>query len=309
MMAKAYLSKGHKSKEIAYLVMNKIASNDALIRMNAAGLDIAVNTIHARAFKELDVQLWNGVKLLSDEGLDTEISKLCKDDVEKFTKGLKYGKTKTRRLICYYIRRTLCNFLRSSHNQKDGLDPKTFGACYYRAVLYHQHGPLPKEKAEVPGFYLCQAKKVWLRLLSHSGTLEPNFYTFESLIKLAQLKKTRIPCTALMVDESQDLTACQHEWLYTQASDYHCDTSFVGDPAQCLYRFLGAKVVLTNLPSSTPFSISLPLSPLTSLNPPPSPHPSARVDSEHARAMPGPHSRRSSPHCLLPLRLCHGLSG
>eukprot|EP00122_Pirum_gemmata_P003464 Pgem_evm1s3133 len=45
----------------------------------------------------------------------------------------------------------------------------------------------------------------------------PNFnvvaVTFDALVKIAQLDECAINCSALLVDESQDMNLCQLSWL------------------------------------------------------------------------------------------------
>jgi hypothetical protein len=61
------------------------------------------------------------------------------------------------------------------------------------------------------------------------------------VLKQAQLGVARIVgASALLVDESQDLNAAQVSWLSAQAL-YGLDVFFVGDAAQTIYSFRGAK--------------------------------------------------------------------
>lgn len=59
-------------------------------------------------------------------------------------------------------------------------------------------------------------------------------------MKKAQLKQLRIPCSVLLVDECQDLDGCQVAWLEGQ-KQFGTHIFFVGDSAQCIYGFRGAK--------------------------------------------------------------------
>jgi superfamily I DNA/RNA helicase len=64
--------------------------------------------------------------------------------------------------------------------------------------------------------------------------------TFDYVIKLAQIQNCRIPCNVLLVDESQDLNACQAAWI-VQHKVYGTKIIIVGDAAQCIFSFRGAK--------------------------------------------------------------------
>jgi hypothetical protein len=59
-------------------------------------------------------------------------------------------------------------------------------------------------------------------------------------MKKAQLKNLRIPCSVLLVDECQDLDACQVSFIARQ-KDFGTQIFFVGDAAQSIYSFRGAK--------------------------------------------------------------------
>jgi len=66
------------------------------------------------------------------------------------------------------------------------------------------------------------------------------YRTFDIDIKMAQLKRLRIPCSVLLVDECQDLDECQVDWIESQ-KHYGTHIFFVGDSAQCIYGFRMAK--------------------------------------------------------------------
>jgi hypothetical protein len=67
-----------------------------------------------------------------------------------------------------------------------------------------------------------------------------NVGTFDSVLYFAQLNRLQIVSTALLVDESQDLTACQIDW-FSQQQDHGTQLFFVGDAAQSIYSFRGAR--------------------------------------------------------------------
>ena len=64
--------------------------------------------------------------------------------------------------------------------------------------------------------------------------------TFDTEMKRAQLNGVRIPGSVLLVDECQDLDACQVDFIAKQLQ-YGTAIFFVGDAAQTLYSFRGAK--------------------------------------------------------------------
>ena len=65
--------------------------------------------------------------------------------------------------------------------------------------------------------------------------------SFDVVMKMAQLSFKMIPCSALMVDESQDLTECQISFICNQSAIYYTPVYIVGDAVQSIYGFRGAK--------------------------------------------------------------------
>lgn len=70
--------------------------------------------------------------------------------------------------------------------------------------------------------------------------LKNNVRTFDIDMKKAQLRQLRIPSSVLLVDESQDMDECQVAWIAAQ-KQFGTHIFFVGDSAQCIYGFRGAK--------------------------------------------------------------------
>jgi len=76
--------------------------------------------------------------------------------------------------------------------------------------------------------------KIWDKVITDG------IRTFDIDMKKAQLKRLLIPCSILLVDECQDLDECQVDWLHSQ-SKHGTHIYFVGDAAQAIYSFRGAK--------------------------------------------------------------------
>ena len=142
-------------------------------------------------------------------------------------------------VVQFYIRKTLEQFTRSLHDEATGLNPTTFGTTYYPAQLWHTRkqtrgSDAPEGVPRAHGtFYVDQARLVWTTDMNDphkvragpttgfKGSSRPpvnpvndapraqNIRTFGSIIKRCQLRRLKIDCTALLVDESQDLNACQ----------------------------------------------------------------------------------------------------
>mmetsp|Transcript_12964 Transcript_12964/g.23839 ORF Transcript_12964/g.23839 Transcript_12964/m.23839 type:complete len:633 (+) Transcript_12964:102-2000(+) len=87
-------------------------------------------------------------------------------------------------------------------------------------------------------FYANTCVKIW------TYVVENQIRTFDIDLKKAQLQKLRIPCSVLLVDECQDLDECQVDWIEGQ-KQFGTHIFFVGDSAQCIFGFRGAKSLFT----------------------------------------------------------------
>ena len=83
-------------------------------------------------------------------------------------------------------------------------------------------------------FFADLCVEIWEHAVQH------NLRTFDIEIKKAQLKGLRISSSVLWVDESQDMDQCQVDWI-NQQKQFGTHIYFVGDMAQCIYGFRGAK--------------------------------------------------------------------
>ena len=118
-------------------------------------------------------------------------------------------------------------------------------------------------------FYADQAYEIWKYLR------QKNIITYDILVKRVQLMDVVIPCTVLLVDECQDMDGCQVEWMKNQAKfGKFCflfanlfnlifvfkifaiigtHVFFVGDAAQTIYSFRGARVSFFSSSNSRKF--------------------------------------------------------
>ena len=87
----------------------------------------------------------------------------------------------------------------------------------------------------VYSFYADMACAVWNFVESQ------DLRSHDIEMKRAQLNKRRIRGSILLVDESQDLDGAQIDWVKNQAEAYGTHVYFVGDAAQTIYSFRGAK--------------------------------------------------------------------
>lgn len=98
-------------------------------------------------------------------------------------------------------------------------------------------------------FFANLCVEIWAFVLNN------NVRTFDIDMKKAQLRQLRIPSSVLLVDESQDMDECQVAWIASQ-KQFGTHIFFVGDSAQCIYGFRGAKSSYVII--STVLTLSLP---------------------------------------------------
>ncbi|KAL7546573.1 hypothetical protein ACHAWF_009905 [Thalassiosira exigua] len=131
-----------------------------------------------------------------------------------------------------------CKSERSVEEQKDG--PRRH---YYPVTFeFKEGGPAAKlgfpsshySKPSTYSFFADTVAEIW------DYVLRQGIHTFDTIIKRAQLMMLRIPCTVLLVDESQDLDKCQATWIAAQ-KEFGTHIFFVGDSAQCIFQFRQAK--------------------------------------------------------------------
>jgi hypothetical protein len=256
-------SKGHSQG--SYLVFGKAAQLDAekRIRGGEAAVqlpsDLRVTTVDACALACVqhsrrgadDAPPPEALEPLDDGAIMKAARTVCGDAITEFLKDVAGSQKLIRRCerqVAVFIQKTLTGFLQSARDP-DGADggfspTATYpGRAYYPAQQWHERNPDYRGFAAPEGvpkkwyrgkWYLDQARLLWERMVAFE------IVTFSSIMKLAQLGKLEIPGTFLLVDEAQDLNECQVDLLLQQhARDVH--VFFVGDAAQSIYSFRGAK--------------------------------------------------------------------
>lgn len=172
-----------------------------------------------------------------------------REDLDEFLKvpGQTDETLQRRRDICaFWVYRTYQRWVQSQ-KAEDALNPGDVDAEGIQKMTYHKcktdyylsHFDKNEDGRRLPGtfpgtFYADTALKVWRRCAGE----EHRFFTFECATKYLQLKRHRFDVDCMLVDEVQDLSACQTDlFIETQSQ---ADVFAVGDVAQCLYGWRGA---------------------------------------------------------------------
>lgn len=205
-------------------------------------------------------------KLFDDQRFEKYVEENCKNEINSFLSvALENIKTNARfqekdkmfmidrayKQALLYIRKTLDQFCRSAMSLPQLQDSSCRQRHYYPAKKFHSDREDTVKEANEPngenygfptqyykmkvGTYADIAYKVWQKLA------EDNVRTYNTEMKQAQLLKLRIPGTIVLCDESQDMDECQMNWIEAQARNYNTHVYFVGDAAQTIYSFRGAK--------------------------------------------------------------------
>ena len=245
--ARALIDKGHE--HILYLTFSRNAAQDAQNRFNSKSVE--TRTLHSAAFKNVGIDM-NKKSLLGDHELEKFIKQRFSDEIDRFMCLLPQNemlRRKTAQKVAFFIRKTLQTFLQSKYSLDEWIPDNKWSmaargwSIYFPAKKYHntcykQFGI--RFGCNYDAFYAARVKELYKLLSDPSEKVT----TYDTVMKQAQLSKVHLPYTAVLVDESQDLNACQIDWITLQRSLYGSHIFLVGDPAQSIYSFRGAKSVL-----------------------------------------------------------------
>jgi hypothetical protein len=123
---------------------------------------------------------------------------------------------------------------------------------YFPAKLWHsgQSGEVPLGLPRCERFYIECAYAIWKLFAAgecchiggkrhHACAVLGDLRTHDSIMKHVQLRQLLMHGTVMLIDESQDLGACQFNWLMQHNN--HMAIFIVGDEVQRIYSFRGAK--------------------------------------------------------------------
>ena len=163
----------------------------------------------------------------------------------KIEKSIAIRKEHAQTQVVFFVFKTLTQFCRKSvslefFKNARQLKYNEYKRNYYPAVLFHnEEGNGPKAGfssayySQRVGFYADIASELWDDL-GHD-------LTYDLEMKQAQLMELAVHGKIILVDECQDLDECQTCFLTSQVSLHNRQVFFVGDMAQTIYSFRGAK--------------------------------------------------------------------
>ena len=259
--------------KITYLTFTKAAALDGTRRLSAAlgnaGLlgkvTIDARTLHSCAFNQLvkyqstkdpDADITN--KIWSEKKVKKWIAQTLNDEIEQFLgpcrtnieswQNLRASQKasifrRARDRVEFFIFKTLKQFCTRSISFQQFQDSNCFDRNYYPAKKFHSSSNKVAEKlgfdarlyANKTSWYADQACKLCRMIVKE------DIRTFDFVMKRAQLLALEIPGTILLIDESQDMDGCQVNWVAETQVKFSKQVYVVGDAAQTIYGFRGAK--------------------------------------------------------------------
>jgi superfamily I DNA/RNA helicase len=258
--------KGHK--HITYLTFTKAAAGDGKQRLQRAlshaGLSsnvvVDARTLHSCAHRALVPPVGQHLPdsetqqpILEEKEVKSWIVKESQGRIDEFLQDCfleidcrrsdrskkEEAKERAREQVEFFLFKTLKQFCQQdTSRERFGVRVNNRSRDYYKARLFHEETQLGFEKAIYSrklSFYANQACRLW------DLVVKDNIVSQDFQMKRAQLLGLRIPGTLLLVDESQDMDGCQVSWSAKQQVVLGTHVYVVGDAAQTIYSFRGAK--------------------------------------------------------------------
>jgi len=257
---------GHE--ELTYVTYSKASAVDAQARIQALLSDDKKSFIHASTLHSCAMRILSNQPLESEldeqRGLIFEdkfrkvIEEVCSENIKKYLRDAYHhiiqttekSNEKKKRMkkaydqVIFWLTKCFNSFCINNMSLEQLKDEKNPSRHYYpfRARIFKQGEvaerlgfPLASYSSEKSyKFYADQCVVLWEHIIKN------RIRTFDTEMKRAQLNEVRIPCSVLLVDECQDLDACQVDFIQKQLQ-YGTAIFFVGDAAQTIYSFRGAK--------------------------------------------------------------------
>ncbi len=255
-------------KQLTYVTYSKASAVDAQTRIQTLLPDdkkscIEASTLHSCAMRilskrALENQLDEERGIMFEDKFRKLINEVCGKSVENYLEKAydhvaKMDKDKSnvgRRMrkmydqVLYWIAKSFNSFCIKDMSLEDLKDEGNIMRHYYPLkVSFFRPGEIAQKlgfplasysNVQSYKFYADQCIVLWEHIA------ENGIRTFDVEMKRAQLAGVRIPGSVLLVDECQDLDECQVD-LISKQLQYGTAIFFVGDAAQTIYSFRGAK--------------------------------------------------------------------
>lgn len=275
-LAEKCVQLGHS--HLTYITFNKSAAADGCARLQQMlssrypTIRVEARTLHSCAMMLLSQVRYEDymgekveTKLVHEEALKEEIQTRLQTEIQEFlgpcfreisrlssqgsnsnpgerARHIQQSKeSAAEKQVVFFLYKTLIQFCHSQDSLEMFADRTRWERDYYPAKKFHfgdkkalAYGFSPHIYRGKVSWYANQANRLWNML--------GNIRNYDLEMKRAHLAKLEIPGTALLVDECQDMDACQVGWVSDQYDGHGSKLIFmVGDAAQTIYSFHGAK--------------------------------------------------------------------
>lgn len=256
---------GHEN--LTYVTYSKASAVDAQTRIQALLPDDKKACIHASTLHSCAMGILKGESsdadaekgLIFEEKFRDLIEQVCVKNIERYLQDAyhhmehptnKSSPNEVRRKmkraydqVIFWLTKSFNSFcirdmslekLKDEKNQWRHYYPVT-GPVWAKGGVAEKLGfPSSYSSEQSYRFFADQCVILW------EYVIDNGIRTFDIEIKRAQLNQVQIPGSVLLVDECQDLDACQVDLIRSQLQ-YGTAIFFVGDAAQTIYSFRGAK--------------------------------------------------------------------
>ena len=249
-------------KQVTYVTYSKASAVDAQTRIQALLPDdkkscIEASTLHSCAMRILSKQSLEDEEreIMFEDKFRKLIAEVCGESIQSYLaeayrhikKMDKLSGRKMKRMydqVIFWIAKSFNSFciknmslekLKDERNKWRHYFPLTKNIFRKGDIAEKLGFPLDSYSTESSyRFYADQCIVLWEHIIDNG------IRTFDTEMKRAQLNGVRIPGSVLLVDECQDLDECQVDLIAKQLQ-YGTAIFFVGDAAQTIYSFRGAK--------------------------------------------------------------------
>jgi hypothetical protein len=188
----------------------------------------------------------------NDDQIKRFIQERCRSEIESFLQPCYRAlsshtirkQENAKKQVVFFLFKHLVHFCRSKMTLEEFQDKRTWGRIYYPAKIYHSPQGNGESNGFLPNCYTEDRVHFYADLVS--GKLwnllqSANVLSYDLEMKRASLASLKIAGSILLVDESQDMDECQISWMVQQAIEQGAHVYLVGDCAQTIYSFRGAK--------------------------------------------------------------------
>ena len=160
---------------------------------------------------------------------------------------------RAREQVEFFIYKSLVQFCQSNWTLEEYKEGTPFGRDYYPAITFHgldkrgNHYKQRDYKGKEWGFLREQYNEERVKIYAETAAvlwemmIQQDIRSFDIEMKRVQLLGLPVGAEILLVDESQDMDACQLDFIARRQVELGTHVFIVGDAVQSIYGFRGAR--------------------------------------------------------------------